>query len=150
MGTWSLKIRILLATVIFLKAGYCQSILQTVFFLVCFISPLAISFLVQKGPNSERLRGGRSAARSTTELTRFLFSHVNVGFGLGGDHCCCALGPPVPPVLRAPQPYTDSSFKSNSRLLTVVSCQLRLQLLHHAVLQLHHQLHYEQCTVHLS
>ena len=51
MGTWSLKIRILLATVIFLKAGYCQSILQTVFkkfsHLVCFISQLAISFLIQ-------------------------------------------------------------------------------------------------------
>ena len=91
-----------------------------------------------------------SAARTTRELTRCLFSLVNVGFGLGGDHCCCALGPPVPPVLRAPQAYTDSSFKSNSRLLTVVSCQLRLQFLHHVVLQLHHQLHYEQCTVHQS
>ena len=28
-----------------------------------------------------------SAARTTRELTRCLFSLVNVGFGLGGDHC---------------------------------------------------------------
>ena len=99
-----------------------------------------------------------SAARTTRELTRCLFSLVNVGFGLGGDHCYTHQSLHIsnfrlyfhlqPPVLRAL--LTDSSLKSSSRLLTVVSCQLRLQFLHHVVLQLHHQLHYEQCTVHQS